>query len=77
VKQLKESGIAVESDGAYVIDLEKFKLARPILQKRDGTTIYISRDIGGAAERYEKYKFDKMIYVVAVSLTSHLKYCPC
>jgi arginyl-tRNA synthetase len=31
----------------------------------DGTSIYLTRDIGGAVERYEKYKFDKMIYVVS------------
>jgi hypothetical protein len=38
----------------------------------DGTTIYITRDIGAAAERYEKYKFDKMIYVVASQQNLHL-----
>ena len=31
----------------------------------DGTSIYLTRDIGGAIERYEQYKFDKMIYVVS------------
>jgi arginyl-tRNA synthetase len=38
----------------------------------DGTTIYITRDIGAAAERYEKYKFDKMVYVVASQQNLHL-----
>lgn len=40
--------------------------------RADGTTIYITRDIGAAAERYEKYKFDKMIYVVASQQNLHL-----
>lgn len=41
----------------------------PIL---DGTSIYLTRDIGGAIERYEKYKFDKMIYVVSSQQDLHL-----
>ena len=39
----------------------------------DGTSIYLTRDIGGAIERYEKYKFDKMIYVVAAQQDLHLQ----
>ena len=38
----------------------------------DGTSIYLTRDIGGAIERYEKYKFDKMIYVVSSQQDLHL-----
>jgi arginyl-tRNA synthetase len=38
----------------------------------DGTTIYITRDIGAAKERYAKYAFDKMIYVVASQQNLHL-----
>lgn len=41
--------------------------------KPDGTSIYLTRDIAGAMERYEKYKFDKMIYVVASQQDLHLK----
>src|SRR5690606_3806959 len=43
------------------------------VQKKDGTTLYITRDIGAALERYEQYKFDKMIYVVASQQDLHLK----
>ena len=38
----------------------------------DGTSIYLTRDIGGAIERYEKYNFDKMIYVVSSQQDLHL-----
>jgi arginyl-tRNA synthetase len=38
----------------------------------DGTSIYLTRDIGGAIERYEKYQFDKMIYVIAVQQDLHV-----
>jgi arginyl-tRNA synthetase len=39
----------------------------------DGTSIYIARDLGGAAQRYDQYKFDKMIYVVAAQQDLHNK----
>jgi len=46
-----------------------FKLCN---ERTDGTSIYLTRDIGGAIERYEKYKFDKMIYVVSSQQDLHL-----
>lgn len=38
----------------------------------DGTSIYLTRDIGGAIDRYEKYKFDKMIYVISSQQDLHV-----
>ena len=38
----------------------------------DGTSIYLTHDIGGAIERYDKYKFDKMIYVISAQQDLHL-----
>ncbi|KAJ7668125.1 arginyl-tRNA synthetase [Mycena rosella] len=49
---------------AWAVDLHRFKLDKPVVQKPDGTTIYMVRDIAGAMQRFEKYNFDKMIYVV-------------
>ena len=43
-----------------------------IYLKLDGTSIYLTRDIGGAIERYEKYKFDKMIYVISSQQDLHV-----
>lgn len=37
----------------------------------DGTSIYLTRDIAGAIQRYEKYQFDKMIYVIASAQDLH------
>lgn len=66
------SGVVEESKGALVVDLEKYKLGKTIVRKQDGTYVYITRDIGGAVERWEKYKFDKMVYVVASQQDLHL-----
>ncbi|KLO07650.1 arginyl-tRNA synthetase [Schizopora paradoxa] len=62
-----------QSGLALAVDLEKFKLGKPVIQKSDGTTTYIVRDIAGAIQRYEKYHFDKMIYVVGDQQDQHLK----
>ena len=70
---LEEKGLAVEDKGALLINLEKYKLAKPLIRKRDGTSLYLTRDIGAAKQRYDKYQFDKMIYVVASQQDLHLK----
>ncbi|GAO48817.1 arginyl-tRNA synthetase [Saitoella complicata NRRL Y-17804] len=71
---MEEKGIVVKDEGAVLVDLTPYnkKLGKAIIQKKDGTTLYLTRDIGAAAERYEKYKFDKMIYVVASQQDLHL-----
>ncbi|ODQ81824.1 hypothetical protein BABINDRAFT_58530 [Babjeviella inositovora NRRL Y-12698] len=69
----EEKGLLVEDKGAKLIDLTKFnkKLGKCLVQKSDGTSLYLTRDVGGAIERYEKYKFDKMIYVIASQQDLH------
>lgn len=71
---LKAKQLLVEDKGARLVDLTPHnkKLGKAIVQKRDGTTLYLTRDIGEAADRYEKHKFDKMIYVVAAQQDLHL-----
>ncbi|KAG0123918.1 hypothetical protein HOY82DRAFT_211502 [Tuber indicum] len=74
-EMMREMGISSESDGAIVVDFKPHakKLGKAVVQKKDGTTLYLTRDIGAAMERYEKYKFDKMIYVVACQQDLHLQ----
>lgn len=75
-KLMEEKGVSEESNGAIIIDFTKNKetkkLGKAVVKKKDGTTLYLTRDIGAAMERYEKYKFDKMIYVVASQQDLHL-----
>ncbi|KAI8977576.1 hypothetical protein BDF20DRAFT_875606 [Mycotypha africana] len=73
MKLLQECHLLEESDGALIIDMEKYKLGKTVVQKKDGTTLYLTRDIGAAMERYETYKFDKMIYVAASQQDLHFK----
>ena len=43
-----------------------------IFRFSDGTTIYIVRDIAGAKQRFDKYNFDKMIYVIGDQQDLHV-----
>ncbi|KAF9213188.1 Arginyl-tRNA synthetase [Podila verticillata] len=73
LKMLHEKKLLTESDGALIIDLTAYKLGVCVVQKKDGTTLYITRDIGAALERYEKYGFEHMYYIVASQQDLHLK----
>ncbi len=60
-----EKGIAHKDDtGAIVADLESYGLPNKVLLRSDGTSLYITKDLQLAKDGYEKYKFDKRIYVV-------------
>lgn len=69
----REKNLIHEDKGAMLIDLTKFnkKLGKAIVQKSDGTTLYLTRDVGAAMDRYEKYHFDKMVYVIASQQDLH------
>ncbi|KAJ1818928.1 arginyl-tRNA synthetase [Coemansia sp. RSA 2675] len=70
---LEECGLITESEGAKLLNLEKYKLGVTPVKKSDGTTLYLTRDIGAAIERFEKYDFDKIIYVVSSQQDMHMK----
>jgi arginyl-tRNA synthetase len=57
--------------GKYIEFPEESKLGKILLTKKDGSTLYITRDIAAAVSRYSEHHFDKMIYVVAVQQNLH------
>jgi arginyl-tRNA synthetase len=73
--ELAATRVSEESDGAIIVDFEKHgakKLGKAIFQRKDGTPLYLTRDIAEIRARYDKYHFDKMIYVVAAQQDLHL-----
>ena len=56
-----------EEDGSVWIDLEEIKLDKKVLLRKDGTSLYLTQDIGTAIARHEDWPFDSLIYVVAAS----------
>ncbi|KAJ1708013.1 arginyl-tRNA synthetase, partial [Aspergillus flavus] len=70
----KEKRVSEVSDGAVLVDLTKYskKLSKEIVRKKDGTSNYMSRDIGAVFERDEEYHYDNMIYVIASQQDLHM-----
>lgn len=67
--------IAEESEGAIVIDFGKHgakKLNKAVIIRRDGTPLYLTRDLAAILERHDTYHFDKMIYVIADQQNEHV-----
>ncbi|OXG76602.1 arginine-tRNA ligase [Cryptococcus neoformans Gb118] len=71
IKIVQEKNLTCEDRGALLVDLTKFKMDKAIVRKGDGTSIYLTRDLGGAYDKYQKYKFDKHLYVVQAAQTLH------
>ena len=67
VADLKERGIAVQSEGAWVIpvaeDGDKKEVPPMILIKSDGSAIYATTDLATIVQRMQDWKPDKMLYV--------------
>jgi len=63
VLELLKKKIAKKSQGAVVVGLEKFALGTFLLLKTDGTTLYSTRDLALAEEKFKKYKIDRAVIV--------------
>lgn len=79
-KKMLDAGIAEESDGALIVNFSKHvpgkpgkALEKPIVRRKDGTALYLTRDISELLRREEKYHFDHMIYVIASQQDLHVK----
>lgn len=60
-------------DGSVWIDLEDVKLDKKLVLRKDGTSVYITQDIGTAQMRYRDFGAEKMIYVVADEQNYHFQ----
>ncbi len=73
VDELREKNLLVESDGAYMVDLEAEGMPPCLILKKDGATLYSTRDIAAALYRKDTYDFYKCLYVVAYQQDLHFK----
>ncbi len=63
-----------ESEGALIVDLPYKDNEPPVLlKKNDGSTLYATRDLAAANDRYERFKFTKSLYVVATDQSLHFR----
>lgn len=73
IDELKEKNLLVESEGAMVVNLDKYDLNPALIQKSDGATLYITRDLAAAEYRYNTYDFSQSLYVVGNEQSMHFK----
>lgn len=72
-KGLAEGVFYRQDDGSVWINLEDAGLDRKLVLRRDGTSVYITQDIGTADLRYQDFGAEKMIYVVADEQNYHFQ----
>jgi len=63
IEQLQRAGLARESDGALVVDLEEEQLPVCIVRKRDGGFNYATTDLATIQSRLEEFHPDAILYV--------------
>jgi len=70
---LKSNVFFKKEDGSIWIDLTPEGLDEKIVQRSDGTSVYITQDIGTADLKYDEFKMDKFVYVVGNEQDYHFK----
>lgn len=71
VEKLREMGLLKLDDGASIVDLSEYNMPPCLILKRDGSTLYPTRDIAAAVYRKNEYHFDKAIYVTSAQQCLH------
>ncbi|HHE3586423.1 TPA: arginine--tRNA ligase [Pasteurella multocida] len=78
VSDLKQQGLAVEDEGAFVVYLDEFKNKEGepmgvIVQKKDGGFLYTTTDIAAAKYRYETLKADRALVFSDTRQSQHMQ----
>ena len=73
VAKLQEMGLAVESEGALVVNLESEKLGVAIVRKSDGGYNYTTSDLACVKSRVEEYSPERIIYVTDARQQLHFR----
>ena len=71
VEKMREKNLLKIDDGASIIDLSEYNMPPCLILKRDGGTLYPTRDIAAAVYRKRTYDFDKCIYITSAGQCLH------
>lgn len=75
VEEYLQKGVFTESDGAVgVVNDEVKHMPFFMLRKRDGTSLYSTKDLALARLKFEEYRIDRSIYVVDVRQSDHFRH---
>lgn len=73
LRGLKDGILYQREDGSVWADLRADGLDEKLLLRADGTSVYMTQDIGTAIERFEEYSLDSMVYVVGNEQEYHFQ----
>ena len=73
IKEIEDKGLIKESEGAHIVELSKWGMSPALITKKDGSTLYITRDIAAAFYRKNVYGFYKNLYIVGSQQILHFK----
>lgn len=71
VKRLQNANLLKESEGAQIVDLEEYNMAPCLIMKKDGSSIYATRDLAAIFYRKERWNFEKCLYVTGQEQKLH------
>lgn len=71
VKRLQDANLLQESQGAQIVDLEEYDMAPCLIMKKDGSSIYATRDLAAIFYRKETWNFEKCLYVTGQEQKLH------
>lgn len=71
IAELEDKQLLKDSEGAKIVELSEYGLTDAVIQKSDGSTLYVTRDIAAAIYRKKTYDFYKNIYVVGAPQKLH------
>ncbi|MBE6695094.1 MAG: arginine--tRNA ligase [Ruminococcaceae bacterium] len=71
IQVMKDKELLTIDDGASVVNLEEWNMPPCLILKRDGSTLYPTRDIAAAVYRKNTYDFEKCIYVTSAGQSLH------
>ncbi len=73
IEEMEAKGVLQDSQGAKIVDLEPYGMPPAIIMKKDGSTLYITRDIAAAIYRKNTYDFYKNVYIVGTPQELHFR----
>jgi len=73
IEKLEAKGLAEVSEGALIVRLPDDDIPPLFLRKADGSTVYATRDLAAAIERFTKYDFTRALYVIDMGQALHLR----
>ncbi len=73
IERLKKKGLLEKSEGAWVVKFKDEDMPPMLIKKSDDSSLYATRDLCAAEYRYERFHFDRMLYVVGSPQSLHFR----